>query len=120
MDPVRTARRIFAIAGIYGLIVLLPMFFIEPWLAPPLARPEDYYGFLGSATAFQFVYLTIAGDPVRFRPLMAVAVLAKAFFFATTLSLWLEGRAAGPAMILASIDGLIGLAFAYAWWRTPA
>lgn len=24
------------------------------------------------------------------------------------------------AMALASIDGAIGLAFAYAWWRTPA
>jgi hypothetical protein len=116
----RSAGLIFRIAGIYGLIVLLPMFFIEPWLAPPLNRPEDYYGFLGSATAFQFVYLAIGGDPVRFRPLMAVAVLAKAFFFATTLSLWLDGRGAGPAMALASIDGLIGLAFAYAWWRTPA
>jgi len=120
MDPVRIARRTFAIAGIYGLIVLLPLFFVEPWLAPPLSRPEDYYGFLGSATAFQFVYLTIASDPVRFRPLMPVAVLAKEFFFVTMLSLSLEGRAAGPGMVLASIDGAIGLAFAYAWWRTPA
>jgi hypothetical protein len=116
----KAARLIFAIAGIYGLIVLLPMFFIEPWLVPPPSRPEDYYGFLGSATAFQLVYLTIARDPVRFRPLMPVAVLAKALFFVTMLSLCGEGRAAPPAMVLASIDGLIGLAFAYAWWRTPA
>jgi hypothetical protein len=117
---VTAARWIFAAAGIYGLIVLLPLFFIEPWLAPAPSRPEDYYGFLGAATAFQFVYLTIARDPVRFRPLMAVAVLAKAFFFITTLLLWREGRAAGPAIALASIDGAIGLGFAYAWWRTPA
>lgn len=115
----KIARLIFCGAGIYGLIVLLPLFFVEPWLAPPLSRPEDYYGFLGSATAFQFVYLTIGADPVRFRPLMPVAVLAKAFFLVTMVSLWLEGRAAGPGMVLASIDGAIGAAFAYAWWRMP-
>jgi len=113
----RAARLIFAIAGIYGLIVLLPLFFVEPWLVPPPSRPEDYYGFLGSATAFQLVYLTIARDPLRFRPLMPVAVLAKLAFFVTMISLWFEGRAAAPAMVLASVDGLIGLAFAYAWWR---
>lgn len=117
MDPITTARRIFAIAGIYGLIVLLPMFFIEPWLVPAPSRPEDYYGFLGSAAAFQLVYLTIGRDPLRFRPLMAVAVLAKLAFFVTMVSLWFEGRAAAPALVLASIDGLIGLGFAYAWWR---
>ena len=115
-----TARLIFAVAGIYGLIVLLPLFFVEPLLVPAPSRPEDYYGFLGSATAFQLVYLTIGRDPARFRPLMPVAALAKAFFFVTMISLWLEGRAAVPAMVLASIDGAIGLAFVYAWWRTPA
>jgi hypothetical protein len=115
----KTARRIFTIAGIYGLVVLLPMFFIEPLLVPAPSRPEDYYGFLGSATAFQFVYLAIGRDPVRFRPLMPVAVLAKAFFFVTMWSLWSEGRAAGPGLVLASIDGLIGAAFAYAWLRFP-
>jgi hypothetical protein len=30
---VRVARRVFAIAGIYGLIVLLPLYFAEPLLA---------------------------------------------------------------------------------------
>ena len=30
----KAARLIFAIAGIYGLIVLLPLFFVEPRLVP--------------------------------------------------------------------------------------
>ncbi|HMG47244.1 MAG TPA: hypothetical protein VK614_07270 [Allosphingosinicella sp.] len=92
MDSVGIAARIFGIAGVYGLIVLLPLFFVEPWLAPPPSRPEDYYGFLGSATAFQLVYLTIARDPVRFRPLMPVAVLAKLSFFVPMAILWAQGR----------------------------
>lgn len=113
----KAARLIFTLAGIYGLIVLLPMFFIEPLLVPAPSRPEDYYGFLGSATAFQLVFLAIGSDPIRLRPLMPVAVLAKAFFFVTMWSLWFEGRAAGPGLALASIDGAIGLGFAWAWWR---
>lgn len=114
----KAARLIFTVAGIYGLIVLLPLFFVEPLLVPAPSRPEDYYGFLGSATAFQLVYLTIGRDPARHLALMPVAVLAKGFFFLTMMSLWFEGRGApAPAMVLAAIDGAIGLAFAYAWLR---
>ena len=115
----RAARLVFGIAGSYGLIVLLPLFFAAPWLVPAPNRPEDYYGFLGAAAVMQLVYLTIARDPVRFRPLMPIGVLAKAVFFVTILILWLQGRAAGPAMALASLDMTIGLAFAWAWRRTP-
>jgi hypothetical protein len=114
---VRAARLIFGAAGVYGLLVLLPLFFAEPWLAPRPTRPEDYYGFLGAAAVMQLVYLTIARDPQRFRPLMPVGALAKLLFFGTILTLWLQGRAAGPAMIFGSVDGLIGLAFLYAWAR---
>ena len=79
---VRLARRVFAIAGIYGLIVLLPLYFAEPLLAAraPVNHPEYFYGFIGAASVFQLVYLTIARDPVRFRPLMPLAVLAKLNF----------------------------------------
>jgi len=113
-------RLIFGCAGIYGLLVLLPMFFAAPWLYPPPNRPEDYYGFLGAATVMQLIYLTIARDPDRFRPLMPLGALSKGLFFLTILPLWLTGLTAGPAMVFASIDGALGLAFLYAWWRLPA
>ena len=116
----KVARLIFGIAGIYGLIVLLPLYFAAPWLEPAPNRPEDYYGFLGAASVMQLVYLTIAGDPVRYRPLMPVAALAKAVFFVTILALWLQERTANPAMLLASIDMSLGVAFLVAWRRTAA
>ena len=53
MTPVSAPRSIFAVAGIYGLIVLLPLFFAAPWLEPAPNRPEDYYGFLGAASVMQ-------------------------------------------------------------------
>lgn len=117
--PERTARLIFAIAGTYGLVVLLPLLFAEPWLAPAPSRPEDYYGFLGAAAAFQLVYLTIARDPVRFRPLMPVAVLAKLSFFVPVAILWVQGRTSAPVLAFATVDLLIGATFAYAWRKLP-
>lgn len=116
----RAARLVFGAAGIYGLIVLLPLFFASPWLDPPPNRLEDFYGFLGAASVMQLIYLTIVRDPVRFRPLMPLGALSKAAFFATILILWLQARTANAAMAFAAIDGALGLAFLYAWRRTPA
>jgi hypothetical protein len=120
----RTARLTFCLAGIYGLIVLLPFYFFEPMVtraAPQgLSHPEYYYGFLGAATVMQLVYLGIARDPVRFRPLMPLCALAKLAFFVPVLILWIQGRAAAATLEVASIDLLLAAAFVHAWRVTPA
>ena len=119
--PVRLARRVFRIAGIYGLIVLLPLFFAEGMIAryapPGLTHPEYYYGFLGAASAWQLVYLTIAGDPIRYRRLMPIAVLAKLSFSATVAILFGAGRLDPASLSLPAVDLLLGIAFAIAWLR---
>jgi hypothetical protein len=114
----RAAKLIFGIAGIYGLVVLLPLFLAEPWLAPPLTRPEDYYGFLGVATVFQLLYLAISRDPIRYRPLMPLATLAKLSFFTPVAILRAQGRTPVPTFIFATIDLLLGIAFLAAWRAT--
>ena len=120
-DPLRIARRVFLLAGIYGLVVLLPMFFMEETVAaampPAFSHPEYYYGFLGAAGTMQLVYLTIATDPVRYRPLMPIAVLAKLNFVVAVAILFAMGRLAPVALSLPAIDLFIGLGFAYCWRR---
>ena len=120
-DRVTTARWIFRIAAIYGLIVLLPLFFAEDWIArltpPAITHPEYYYGFLGAATVMQFIYLTIAHDPIRFRPLMPIAVLAKLNFAIAVALLYVAGRVDGVGLGLPAIDFALGSAFAFAWLR---
>ena len=78
------ARRVFLIAGIYGLLVLLPLYFLEARIGrdqpPAITHPEYFYGFLGVAVSWQVAFLVISRDPVRFRPLMVPAVLEKATF----------------------------------------
>ncbi len=119
---IATPRRIFTLAGIYGLIVLLPLYFGESTLAAmgqALNRPEYYYGFIGAASTFQLVYLMIGRDPVRFRPLMPLTLIAKLSFTVPVVILFLSGRADLVVMIMAAIDALIGIAFIWAWRKTP-
>jgi hypothetical protein len=118
-----SARRTFLVAGIYGLLVLLPMYFLEGRIGqdtpPPITHPEFFYGFLGVAVAWQAAFLVIARDPVRFRPLMVPAVLEKAGFGLPAVALWLGGRLAAPMLIAGLIDLALGVLFVVAYRRTP-
>ena len=122
MTP-KTAHFLFRGAAIYGLIVLLPLYFLERQVAAPaaaLAHPEYYYGFIGAAAAWQLVYWTIGGDPVRYRPLMALGVIAKVGFWIPTFLLWLNGRTPTSTFALVNVDLLLGIAFFVAWRRLKA
>jgi len=120
-NPVRAARLIYRIAGIYGLIVLLPLFLAEDLIArqapPAITHPEYFYGFLGAASVMQLFYLVVAGDPLRFRPMMPITVLAKLNFVAVVAILFLQGRLAAATLPLPALDLVIGIAFAWAWLR---
>ena len=122
MTP-KTAHFLFRGAAIYGLIVLLPLYFLERQVAAPaaaLAHPEYYYGFIGAAAAWQLVYWTIGSDPVRYRPLMALGVIAKVGFWIPTFLLWLTGRTPTSTFALVNVDLLLGIAFFVAWRRLKA
>lgn len=51
----RFTSRLFLIAGIYGLLVLVPQYFLEEKngrdYPPAITHPEYYYGFVGVAVA---------------------------------------------------------------------
>src|SRR4051812_34448565 len=117
------ARRTFRIAGVYGLLVLLPMYFLEGRIGrdipPPITHPEFFSGFLGVAVAWQVAFLVISRDPVRFRPLMVPAVLEKASFGLPAVALWLGGRLAAPMLTAGLIDLALGVLFTVAYLRTP-
>jgi hypothetical protein len=119
----RFARWTFLIAGLYGILVLVPGFFLAAQLGerepPPITHPEFYYGFYGSALVWQLVFFLIAGNPLKYRPLMLVSVLEKVSFFATCIVLFLTGRLAVGGPLLGSIiDGLWMVLFTMAWRRT--
>lgn len=108
------ARWTFLAAGIYGLLVLFPQYFLEP---PGLEHPEFFYGFIGVALAWQAVFLVIGLNPVRFRPVMLAGVVEKASFAIAVMTLFAAGRLAVPVLVAGLIDLTLGVLFATAWWR---
>ena len=117
------AKYTYAVAGIYGILVLLPQYFLlektgidDP---PAITHPEYYYGFVGVALAFQIVFLLIASDPVRYRPVMLATLPEKFLFAVSTFILCIRGRAGGPIVIGAMIDTLLGVLFLIAYLKTP-
>jgi hypothetical protein len=116
------ARWVFRIAAIYGMIVLLPMYWLEHQIGrdqpPAITHPEFFYGFVGVALAWQFVFWIIGRDPVRYRLLMLPAVLEKATFSIATFVLYAQGRLHEQMLIAGSLDFVLGVLFAVSFWQT--
>jgi len=118
----RFARRVFLVAGIYGLIVMAPQYFLEQRVSrdypPAVTHPEFYYGFVGVTLAWQVLFRVIARDPLRLRPAMPVAVLEKAAFAVAVPILFALGRVHASLLPFAAIDALLGVLFAKAYVKT--
>ena len=118
------ARRVYRIAGIYGLIAMLPQYFLEHKTGvdypPAITHTEFFYGFIGITIAWQVAFLVISTDPVRFRPLMPVTLVEKITFVIAIAAMLLAGRAVPPPIVAgAAIDAVLFALFTMAYLRTP-
>ncbi|HSF24907.1 MAG TPA: hypothetical protein VLE20_11840 [Blastocatellia bacterium] len=116
------ARRLYLIAGIYGLIVLVPQYFMEAKTGrdfpPAITHPEFYYGFVGVAVAFQVLFLILAKDPVRYRPVMIPAILEKASWGIAVVVLYLQQRVSAFFLCFGTVDLILGVLFVVAYAKT--
>jgi hypothetical protein len=116
------AKIVYLIAGIYGLLVILPLFIGEGYLnqqmPPAMNHPEYYYGFACVTLAWQFAFLVVWRDPARYRPLMPVTVLEKWGFFVATIVLYLLQRVSPAMFITSGIDFVLGILFIVAYLCT--
>ncbi|MGZ4777646.1 MAG: hypothetical protein ACXV5L_00495 [Thermoanaerobaculia bacterium] len=110
------AKRVFVIAGVYGLVALVPQYFMEGKVGrdypPPVTHPEFYYGFIGVALAWQVLFFIIARDPVRYRGAMWPAILEKVLFGLANIVLFAQGRLSA-VMLAGGIADLIFAAMFY-------
>ena len=118
----RFARRVFTVAGIYGLIVLVPQYFLAARIGrdtpPAITHQEYFYGFIGVAVAWQFVFLLIGRDPERYRPLMLPALLEKLAFGIPAIILFAQGQLPGSVLFFGLLDLTLGTLFVAAWRST--
>ena len=118
----KLARIVFIGAGIWGIAVLTPLY----WLvdisgrryAPPNDYPQFFFGFIAVALVWQIAFLMIGSNPARFRPLMIPAMLEKFSYVTTLLVMYGQSRISVVDMQPAIPDGLIGLLFVAGFWTT--
>jgi len=126
------AQRVFHIAGIYGLALLLPQFFIEllppelvkrqlgEEIVPGAVHPEHFYGFIGVAAAWQVAFLIIARDPARYRLIMIPGILEKLSFGVAGLALFATGRLTVTTTAFGVIDLIWAVLFFVAFKKVGA
>jgi hypothetical protein len=118
------AKVVFWIAAIWGVLVLAPLYFMFDVIGrqdpPAITHPGFYYGFISVGLVFQLVFIVIARDPVRLRPMMIPAVLEKFGYGATLLVLYSQQRLHASDLVFGGVDILLGVLFLLAFFRTSA
>jgi hypothetical protein len=104
------------------VLTVPPLYFVEDQMEArygPMFYPEWYYGMLTLILAFQLLYFLIGRDPVRLRPVMPAAILAKLGFASTLWTLFALGRTPLQVTLSASPDLIWVALFLVAYVRTP-
>jgi hypothetical protein len=119
----RLAKVVFIGAGIWGLGVLTPFY----WLVDitgrhypaPTEYPQFFWGFIGVGLAWQIAFLVIGSSPARFRAFMIPAMVEKFAYVVMLTMLYATSRISALDFQPALPDGLLGLLFIIAFFKTP-
>jgi hypothetical protein len=118
------AKIVFWIAGIWGFIVITPLYFMFDLIGrkdpPSITHPGFYYGFAGLALAWQIAFCIIATDPARYGPLMIPSIVEKLTYSTAIVLLVLQHRTNPRDLMFAATDLTLGALFIAAYWKTPA
>jgi hypothetical protein len=118
----RFAKWVYRLAGISGVLLVLPAYFLEEQFGrdqpPPINHPEFYYGCFGVTLSWQFLLLVIGSAPIHSRPAMLPALMEKASFAAAIPILYALERVAVTWVGFASMDATWLVLFV-AYLRTP-
>jgi len=116
------AKLVYWVAGIWGLLVITPLYFMFNLIGqkdpPAITHPGFYYGFVGLGLAWQIAFLFIAQDPVRLRPMMIPSMVEKFSYAIAVITLVTQGRMHHTDLVFAATDGLLGVLFVVAYGQT--
>ena len=116
------AKLVFLIAGIWGILILTPLYFMFNLIGrqdpPPITHPGFYYGFLSAGLAWQIAFLVISRDPVRFRPMIIPSIIEKFAYGIALIVLFLQSRLHASDLAFGCVDLLFGVLFIVAFFKT--
>ena len=116
------AKVVFWVAGIWGLVVITPLYFMFDLIGkqdpPAITHPGFYYGFVGCALAWQIAFICIGRDPVRLRVMMIPSVVEKFTFGVAVVVLVMQGRTNQRDLVFAGTDLTLGVLFVAAFLVT--
>lgn len=119
------AKVVFWVAGIWGVLIITPLYFLFDVIGrqdpPAITHPGFFYGFVGTALAWQIAFLVIARDPVRYRTLMIPSVFEKFSYGIAVVILVLQKRMHPTDLVFGGLDLLLGVLFVAAYVKaSPA
>src|SRR5215204_5818133 len=118
----RLAKVVFRVAGIWGILVLTPLYFLVDLTGRQYPAPTDYpqffYGFAAVAMAWQIAFLVIGSNPVRFRPLMIPSFIEKAGYVIAVTMLRGQGGISAADAGTAIPDAVLLVLFVVAFLKT--
>jgi hypothetical protein len=118
----RLAKIVFWIAGIWGVLVITPLYFMFDVISrndpPPITHPGFFYGFACAALAWQIAFFFIARDPVRFRPLMIPSIFEKLSYGVAVVILVLQECMHRSDVVFGVVDLLLGAMFLLCYIKT--
>jgi hypothetical protein len=116
------ASVVFWVAGIWGLLVITPLYFMFDLIGrkdpPAITHPGFYYGFVGTALAWQVAFLILGSDPVRLRPMMIPSIVEKFAYGIGVVALVVKGAMHPSDLVFAGTDLSLGVLFVVAYSRT--
>jgi hypothetical protein len=119
----RFAKIVFLTAGVWGVLVITPLYFMFDVISrkdpPAITHPGFFYGFVGAALAWQIAFFFIGRDPARYRPLMIPSIFEKVSYSVAVIVLVMQGRMHSSDLVFGGIDLLLGVLFALAYLKTP-
>jgi hypothetical protein len=118
----RFAKMAFLAAGVWGLAIVTPLFFLFDYVGrqypPAVTHPDIYYGFVTVTLAWQVAFLLIARDPMRFRPLMLAAMIEKFGYVIALAVLYSHSRIQFGQAAVGIPDFVLGALFVAAFVKT--
>jgi hypothetical protein len=119
---VKFAKIAFLAAGVWGIVLITPLYFLFNAIGrqhgSPITYPQFFYGFLSVTMAWQFAFLVIGSDPARFRLMMIPSMVEKLLYVVSMGVLYIEGRMPVMDAMIVAPDLVWGVLFMIAFAKT--